>query len=104
MYCFVINAHTQTISKCSLSEGTSPIASLIGFDSIESDEISGSSDRLYFDDSCFIRDQPTKGRFKLDNLPPVAGIGVVAGVDTGAGPSSPLMSLSDISARVSFIL
>jgi hypothetical protein len=75
---------------------------LIGFDSIDSDEISGTTDRLYFDDSCFIRDQPTKGRFKLDNLPPVAGIGVIAGVDTGAGPSSPFMSASEISTRVKF--
>jgi hypothetical protein len=103
MYCYVINPHTQTISKGSLIETATPIASLIGFDSIDSDEINGTTDRLYFDDSCFIRDQPTKGRFKLDNLPPVAGIGVIAGGDTGAGPSSPLMSISEVSARVRFI-
>jgi len=58
---------------------------LIGFDSVNSDEIDASGDRLFFDERCFLRDQAGKGRFKLDNLAPVADKAVVAGSSDGGG-------------------
>jgi hypothetical protein len=57
-------------------EGKGDIQRLIGFDTLESDAIEGTEDRLFFDEECFIRG--ATGRFQLDRLIPVAGKGVVA--------------------------
>jgi hypothetical protein len=103
MHCFVINAHTKTIVEAPNLADSAAIAKHIGFDSIDSDEIDGGSDRLYFDDSCFIRNQPTSGRFKLDSLAPVAGIGVIVGVGSDGGQAAPKLSLSEVRARIVFI-
>jgi hypothetical protein len=43
---------------------------------IDSDEIDDNGDRLFFDEEFFIRQQSV-GRFKVDSLAPVAGIGVI---------------------------
>lgn len=59
--------------------GLDDVKKLIGYDSVDSDEIDSTGDRLFFDESCFLRDQTGKGRFKLDNLAPVADKGVVTG-------------------------
>jgi hypothetical protein len=103
MHCFVIDANTQTILEASLSEDNAPIAKHVGYDSIDSDEIDGTTDRLYFDDSCFIRTQPSNGRFKFDSLAPVAGIGVVAGVTSAGNPTTPALTLQEVKARVVFV-
>jgi hypothetical protein len=103
MQCYVIDANTQTISEASLTDDAAPIAKHIGYDSIDSDEIDGTTDRLYFDDSCFIRTQPSNGRFKLDSLAPVAGIGVVAGVTSEGNPTTPKLTLQEVRARVTFV-
>jgi hypothetical protein len=102
MHCFVINANTQTILEVDLANQVKTIAKLIGYDSIDSDEVDGTTDRLYFDDSCFIRTQPTNGRFKFDSLAPVAGIGVVAGVTSEGNPTTPKLTLQEVKARVNF--
>jgi hypothetical protein len=103
MQCFVIDANTQTILEANLTDGAAPIAKQIGYDSIDSDEIHGTTDRLYFDDSCFIRTQPSNGRFKFDSLAPVAGIGVVAGVSSEGNPTTPKLTLQEVKARVTFV-
>jgi hypothetical protein len=103
MHCFVINANTQTVAETDLSAGSTAIAELIGYASVDSDEIDGTTDRLYFDESCFIREQPSNGRFKLDSLAPVAGIGVIVGL-TGSGQlATPKLSLQEVKARVTFV-
>ncbi len=104
MQCFVIDANTQTILEASLTDDSAPIAKHIGYDSIDSDEIDGTTDRLYFDDSCFIRTQSTNGRFKFDSLAPVAGVGVVAGVTSEGNPTTPKLTLQEVKARVTFVL
>ena len=78
MKAYLIDANQKTITAADIA-GLDDVKKLIGFDSIDSDEVDASGDRLYFDESCFLRDQSGKGRFKLDNLAPVAGKGVVAG-------------------------
>ncbi len=57
-------------------EGKNDIQRLIGFDTLESDVIEGTEDRLFFDEECFIRG--STGRFQVDRLIPVAGKGVIA--------------------------
>ncbi len=101
MHAFLINAADKTIAAVDLADGLAGIRRLIGFDSVDSDEIDATGDRLYFDESCFIRQQPGAGRFQLDNLAPVAGRGVVVG---SAGPEmrDATVALDALRKRVKF--
>ena len=78
MNAYLIDANNKTVSAVDIT-GLDDVKRLIGYDSVDSDEIDSTGDRLFFDESCFLRDQTGKGRFKLDNLAPVADKGVVAG-------------------------
>lgn len=78
MKVYLIDANAKTVTAATIA-GLDDVKKLIGYDSVDSDEIDASGDRLFFDESCFLRDQTGKGRFKLDNLAPVAGRGVVVG-------------------------
>ena len=78
MKAYLIDANQMTVTAVDIA-GLGDVQKLIGYDSVDSDEVDASGDRLFFDESCFLRDQTGKGRFKLDNLAPVAGKGVVAG-------------------------
>lgn len=60
------------------------ISSLIGFDTLESDELGTNGDRLYFDEECFIRGDAVKGHFQVDTLIPFAGKGAVIGSAAGS--------------------
>jgi hypothetical protein len=103
MNVYVIDPSRQEILAVEIDGNLDAICKLIGFDSVDSDEIDAAGHRLFFDESCFIRDQPDAGRFKLDNLPPVAGRGVVAAAgDAGAALRSPALTLDDLKARVQF--
>lgn len=84
---FLISPQEKTIEAIEVSD-LQEIAALIGYDSIESDGIGDGRDRLFFDEECFIRG--ASGRFKIDNLIPVAGKGVVVGV------SQDEVTLSDV--------
>lgn len=80
MNAYLIDANQKTVCAVDIT-GLNDVKKLIGYDSVDSDEIDNSGDRLFFDESCFLRDQTGKGRFKLDNLAPVADKGVVTGSD-----------------------
>jgi hypothetical protein len=79
MKAYLIDANQKTVNPVDLADGLSSIRRLIGYDSVDSEEIDASGDRLFFDEGCFLRDQTGKGRFKLDNLVPVADKAVVVG-------------------------
>ena len=78
MTAYLIDANLNTVSAVEIAR-LDDVKKLIGYDSVDSDEIDSTGDRLFFDESCFLRDQTGKGRFKLDNLAPVADKGVVTG-------------------------
>lgn len=61
--------------------GAEDIATLIGFDTISSDEIGKQGNHLYFDEDCFLRG--SSGRFQLDSLAPVAGKALIVGTSVG---------------------
>jgi len=104
MQCFVINPAEKRITGQELPDGIAGIRNLIGFDSVDSDEINNSGDRLFFDESCFLRDNPAAGRFQLDTLAPVAGIGVIVGTEQSAGVfGAPSLTLEAIQGRVKFL-
>lgn len=82
MKAILIDPEAQSIESVDIS-GHEDIARLIGYDTIESDEIGPEGDRLYFDEECFLRG--ATGRFQIDNVVPVSGKGLVIGTsDAGA--------------------
>ena len=99
MTCFVIDPTAKTITPVPWYGGLDAIRQLIGFETIDSDEIDANGDRLFFDEKCFIRQTPGVGRFQLDSLAPVAGVGVVV----EAGDSSPQVTLQALQGRVKFL-
>ena len=99
MTCFVIDPTAKTITPVPWDGGLEAIRQLIGFETIDSDEIDANGDRLFFDEKCFIRQTPGVGRFQLDSLAPVAGMGVVV----GAGASAPQVTLQALRVRVKFL-
>jgi hypothetical protein len=77
------------------------VIGLVGYETIESDEVSDNGDRLYFDEECFIRG--TSGRFRLDKLMPVAGNAVIIGTAADGESLADLASdIDDLRRRISF--
>jgi hypothetical protein len=104
MQVYVINPTLKIVSAVDIPGALDDVRGLIGFPSIDSDEIDNNGDRLFFDEECFIRQQDGVGRFKIDNLAPVAGIGVVANSrDESKSIQAPEVSLQALTKRVTFI-
>ena len=78
MKVFLINANLKVVTEVEIESTREAIQELIGFKTIDADEIDSNFDQLFFDEECFIRQQDQAGRFKVDNLAPIAGKGVVA--------------------------
>lgn len=77
------------------------IIELVGYQTIESDVVGDNGDRLYFDEECFIRG--TTGRFRLDKLIPIAGIGVIVGTAVdGASFADMASDIDDLRSRIVF--
>jgi hypothetical protein len=72
----------------------------IGFETIIADEIDGTTDKLYFDEDCFIRG--TKGRFQLDSLPPVAGKAFVVGAVSDSAETDCELTVEELEGRIKF--
>ena len=104
MKAYLIDANSKTVSPVELADGLAGIRTLIGFDSVDSDEIDVSGDRLFFDERCFLRDQTGQCRFKLDNLAPVADKAVVAGSsDDGAILKDAAADLATLERRITWL-
>jgi hypothetical protein len=103
MKAYLINANAKTVSAVDIAD-TDDVKKLIGFESIDSDEIDDTGDRLFFDESCFLRDQTGKGRFKLDNLAPVADKAVVAGSSgNAANLKDAVVTLEMLTRRITWL-
>jgi hypothetical protein len=104
MQAYLIDASQKAVSEVELADGLADIRKLIGYDSVDSDEVDASGDRLFFDERCFLRDQTGKGRFKLDNLAPVADKAVVVGSsDDGATLRDAAVGLAALRARITWL-
>jgi hypothetical protein len=104
MKAYLIDANRKTVSPVDLADGLTGVRRLIGYDSVDSEDIDASGDRLFFDEGCFLRDQTGKGRFRLDNLVPVADKAVVAGSsDDGATLKDALADLDALQARITWL-
>lgn len=103
MQAFLIDPADQSVRPVDLDDGLQGLRRLIGFDSLDADEIDATGDRLYFDDACFIRETAGTRRFQLDRLAPVSGRAVVVGGDaSGETLRAPVVTLESLRQRVRF--
>ena len=79
MKALLINPEAKSIEPIEI-ETRADIVRLIGYETLESDAVGDAGDRLFFDEECFLRATP--GRFQIDRLIPVSGMGIVVGVAT----------------------
>ena len=97
---FLISPEHKTIESIDVSDA-GEVATLVGYDTIESDVVGDGPDRLFFDEECFIRG--ASGRFQIDKLIPVAGKGVLVGVsDDGATLTDVTISQDELRSRTRF--
>jgi hypothetical protein len=97
---YLIVSDKQSIEPIELSS-TDDVARLVGFDTIETDSVGDTGDRLFFDEECFIRG--SSGRFQIDKLIPVSGKGIVVGVaDDGETLTDVTVSLDELRQRTRF--
>jgi hypothetical protein len=97
MKALLINPKLKEITLVEIESSIEAIQDLIGFKTIDSDEIDPNFDQLFFDEECFIRQQDQVGRFKVDNL-------VIANSsDNGKTIVSPQVTLAELTKRVTFL-
>ena len=101
MKALLITPEIQTIEQVDI-EGREDIVKLIGFDTLESDEIGPDGDRLYFDEECFLRG--IKGRFQIDKVIPVSGKGMIVGsADDGTTLRDVVSTTDSIKQRLKYL-
>lgn len=101
MKALLINPETRSIESIEIGNHAE-LASLIGYDTIESDAVGTAGDRLYFDEECFLRG--TTGRFQIDTLVPVSGRAVIAGTaDGGATLCDVATGIEDLRSRIKYL-
>jgi len=101
MKALLINPESRSIEAIDVSSHAD-LASLIGYDTIESDAVGTEGDRLYFDEECFLRG--TTGRFQIDALIPVSGRAVIVGTaDDGATLRDVASDIEDVRSRVKYL-
>lgn len=76
------------------------IVRLVGYATLESDAVGSAGDHLFFDEECFLRG--TTGRFQIDTLVPVSGVGVIVGVD-GDALRDATTDLEDLRRRIQYL-
>jgi hypothetical protein len=101
MKALMINPETRSIESIDIGSHAE-LASLIGYDTIESDAVGTAGDRLYFDEECFLRG--TTGRFQIDTLIPVSGRAVIVGTDDdGATLRDVASDIEDVRSRIKYL-
>lgn len=101
MQALLIKPDVQTIESVEIND-LDDIKQLIGYDTIISDEIGPQGDRLYFDEECFLRG--TSGRFQIDSVIPVSGVGVIIGAaDEGETLRDVVSDIEAIRRRIKYL-
>ena len=104
MQAYVIDAVAKTVEPAAIDNGLEGVKRLIGFDTVDSDEIDDNGDRLFFDERCHLRAEAGAPKFKVDNLAPVAGRGVVVRAGQGGSQlADARVSLDELKRRVTFL-
>jgi hypothetical protein len=101
MKAFLIDPENKSVEAVDVAS-RDDIVGLIGFDTIESDAVGTSGDRLYFDEECFLRG--TSGRFQVDKIIPVSGKAVVVGMaDDGTTLVDAQTDIDDLRSRIKYL-
>jgi hypothetical protein len=101
---FLIDPAARTVKPVDVEDGLDGVRRLIGFPTVDSDEIDDNGDRLFFDEECFIRAAPGSPRFRVDKLAPVAGKGLVVGSSAqGRELADAVIGLEALQRRVTFV-
>jgi hypothetical protein len=101
MKAILINAQARSVEPIDIS-GRDDIARLVGYDTLESDTVGKTGDRMFFDEECFLRG--TSGRFQIDTVIPVSGIGVVVGTqDDGSTLCDAATDIDDLRSRIKYL-
>jgi hypothetical protein len=100
---FLIDPAARVVTPVEVDGGLDGVRKLIGFPTVDSDEIDDNGDRLFFDEECFIRAAANAPRFRVDNLAPVAGKGLVIGSSAqGKELADAVTGLDALQRRVTF--
>jgi len=101
MKALLVNPQSRSIEEIEIKSRDDIVAE-IGFDTVISDEVGPDGDCLYFDEDCFLRG--SDGRFQIDSIVPVSGIGIVMGsTDGGETLSDVNSSVESLIARVKYL-
>lgn len=100
MKALLINPQTQTIDTVEI-DSIDDIVRQVGYDTIESDAIGSEGDRLYFDEECFLRG--TEGRFQIDTVIPVSGIGILVAGDENGPTGDVHTDIEALRARIKYL-
>lgn len=101
MKAILINAQARSVEPVEISS-RDDIVRLVGFDTLESDAVGKAGDRLFFDEECFLRG--TGGRFRIDTVIPVSGIGVIVGTQDENGTLCDARTdIDDLRSRIKYL-
>ena len=101
MKAILINPESRSIEAIDIS-GRDDLVKLIGYETLESDAVGTTGDRLYFDEECFLRG--TSGRFQIDTLIPVSGKGVIVGTaEDGTTLRDAVTAIEDLRQRIKYL-
>jgi hypothetical protein len=101
MRALLIDPESRSIENVEIQD-REDIVRLIGYSTVESDEIGPEGDRLFFDEECFLRG--TSGRFQIDKVVPVSGKSIVVGASAdGTELTDVHSSADDIRARLKYL-
>ncbi len=101
MKALLVNPVSQLVEEIDINS-RDEIAARIGFDTIIFDEVGPEGDCLFFDEDCFLRG--SDGRFQIDSIVPVAGVGVIVGsLDGGETLSDVNSSIDSLTSRLKYL-
>ncbi len=99
MKAYLIKPTEQSIEPVDI-DSLEDIRKLIGFDTVIADDLDDEGNQLFFDEECFLKG--TAGRFKVDNMIPVSGTGIIA-TSEGESLTDTSLTLEALKSRVTFI-
>ncbi|MFN3545181.1 MAG: hypothetical protein ACK4UX_10065 [Thiobacillus sp.] len=99
MRAILIKPDTRSVETVEI-QNRGDIVRLVGYDTLESDAVGNAGDQLFFDEECFLR--ASAGRFQIDKLIPVSGVGVIVGVD-GDTLHDAKTDLDDLRRRIQYL-
>lgn len=99
MRAILIQPETRSIEVVDI-RSRDDIAARVGYPTLESDAVGNAGDHLFFDEECFLRG--TSGRFQIDTLVPVSGVGVIVGLD-GDSPRDAKTDFDDLRQRIKYL-